>query len=91
MGCPVPVFHGAVKTASIFRADALRIRQERLARSFPRVDWDQPRTGCVRKESEMADAAVVGIFMLCMGFVMWIGQLLAGMVSGTGNGAEDSQ
>ena len=39
----------------------------------------------------MADAAVVGILMVSMGFVMWIGQLLAGMVSGTGNGAEDSQ
>lgn len=29
----------------------------------------------------MADVAVIGIFMVSMGFVMWIGQLLARMVS----------
>jgi hypothetical protein len=81
--------HVAVKTASIFGAGALRIRQERVAASFPGVDWDQPRTGCVRKEPAMADAAVVGILMVSMGFVMWIGHLLAGVVSGVSDGGED--
>ena len=28
----------------------------------------------------MADLAVIGILMLSMGFVMWIGHVLAGMV-----------
>lgn len=39
----------------------------------------------------MADAAVLGILMVSMGLVMWIGQLLTGMVGGAGDGAEDSQ
>ncbi|MBP1235328.1 hypothetical protein JOE40_000796 [Arthrobacter sp. PvP102] len=30
----------------------------------------------------MADMAVIGILMVSMGFVMWIGHLLAGMVGG---------
>jgi hypothetical protein len=37
----------------------------------------------------MADAAVVGILMVSMGFVMWIGHLLAGVVSGASDGGED--
>ncbi len=37
----------------------------------------------------MADAAVLGILMVSMGFVMWIGHLLAGVVSGTNDGGED--
>ena len=28
----------------------------------------------------MADLAVIGILMVAMGFVMWIGHVLAGMV-----------
>ncbi|MFF2318272.1 hypothetical protein ACFVTE_18640 [Arthrobacter sp. NPDC058097] len=32
----------------------------------------------------MADVAVIGILMLSMGFVMWIGQLLTGMLNGAG-------
>lgn len=45
----------------------------------------------------MADVAVIGILMLSMGFVMWIGQLLAGMVNdagmvhSAGDGSEDGQ
>ena len=39
----------------------------------------------------MADVAVIGILMVSMGFVMWIGHLVTGMVSGTGDGAEDGQ
>jgi hypothetical protein len=38
----------------------------------------------------MADMAVVGILLVTMGFVMWAGHLLAGMVGsaddGTGEG-----
>jgi len=30
----------------------------------------------------MADLAVIGILMVSMGFVMWIGHVLAGMVAG---------
>ena len=30
----------------------------------------------------MADLAVIGILMVAMGFVMWIGHVLAGMVGG---------
>jgi hypothetical protein len=30
----------------------------------------------------MADMAVIGILMVSMGFVMWIGHFLAGMVGG---------
>ncbi|GAA2125784.1 hypothetical protein ACVWYS_003398 [Arthrobacter sp. TE12231] len=30
----------------------------------------------------MADLAVIGILMVSMGFVMWIGHVLAGMVGG---------
>ncbi|MDQ0118739.1 hypothetical protein J2T22_001925 [Pseudarthrobacter defluvii] len=37
----------------------------------------------------MADVAVVGIFVACMGFVMWIGHLLTG-VAGR-DGAESAQ
>ena len=39
----------------------------------------------------MADVAVIGIFMVSMGFVMWIGHLVTGMVSGAGDGAEHIQ
>lgn len=39
----------------------------------------------------MADVAVLGIFVVSMGFVMWIGHVLTGMVSGLGHGAEDGQ
>jgi|RhiMetStandDraft_4_1073278.scaffolds.fasta_scaffold05239_5 hypothetical protein len=39
----------------------------------------------------MADAAVIGILMASMGFVMWIGQLLTGMVSGAGDRPEDGK
>ena len=39
----------------------------------------------------MADVAVIGILMVSMGFVMWIGHLVTGMVSGVGDGAEDGQ
>lgn len=39
----------------------------------------------------MADMAVIGILMVSMGFVMWIGQLLTGMVNGSGDWAEDGQ
>lgn len=37
----------------------------------------------------MADLAVVGILLASMGFVMWVGHLLAGMVNGSG--AEEGQ
>jgi hypothetical protein len=37
----------------------------------------------------MADLAVIGVLVVSTGFVMWIGHLLAGMVSGAGDGAED--
>lgn len=37
----------------------------------------------------MADAAVVGILMVSMGFVMWIGHLLAEVVSGASDRGED--
>jgi hypothetical protein len=30
----------------------------------------------------MADVAVIGILLVSMGFVMWIGHVLAGMVGG---------
>ena len=30
----------------------------------------------------MADVALIGILMASMGFVMWIGHVLAGMVGG---------
>ena len=39
----------------------------------------------------MADVAVIGIFMVSMGFVMWIGQLLARMVSGADDRPEGGQ
>jgi hypothetical protein len=39
----------------------------------------------------MADVAVVGILMVSMGFVMWIGHLLAGMVGGADDRAEGRQ
>lgn len=34
----------------------------------------------------MADLAVVGIFVVSMGFVMWVGHLLTGMVGGNAEG-----
>jgi hypothetical protein len=34
----------------------------------------------------MADVAVIGILLVSMGFVMWVGHLLAGMVGGKGEG-----
>lgn len=34
----------------------------------------------------MADVAVVGILVVSMGFVMWVGHLLTGMVGGKGEG-----
>ncbi|MCB5275052.1 hypothetical protein BJG92_02593 [Arthrobacter sp. SO5] len=39
----------------------------------------------------MADAAVIGILMASMGFVMWVGHLLARVVGGTGERPEDGQ
>ncbi|RKR29963.1 hypothetical protein C8D78_0281 [Arthrobacter oryzae] len=36
----------------------------------------------------MADLAVIGILMVAMGFVMWIGHVLAGMVGATDDGPE---
>jgi hypothetical protein len=36
----------------------------------------------------MADVAVIGILMVSMGFVMWIGQVLAGMVGAADNRPE---
>jgi hypothetical protein len=39
----------------------------------------------------MADVAVIGILLVSMGFVMWLGHRLAGMASGAGDGAEDGQ
>jgi hypothetical protein len=36
----------------------------------------------------MADLAVIGILMVSMGFVMWIGHVLAGMVGGPGDRPE---
>lgn len=39
----------------------------------------------------MADAAVIGILMVSMGFVMWVGHLLTKVVSGTGDRAEGNQ
>lgn len=39
----------------------------------------------------MADAAVFGILMVSMGFVMWVGHLLAKVVSGTGERSEGNQ
>lgn len=39
----------------------------------------------------MADLAVIGIFMVSMGFVMWIGHVLAGMVGSAGDRTEAGQ
>lgn len=39
----------------------------------------------------MADLAVIGILLVSMGFVMWTGHLLAGMVSGADDRPEDRQ
>lgn len=39
----------------------------------------------------MADVAVVGILVVSMGFVMWVGHLLTGMVDGAGDGAGEKQ
>lgn len=36
----------------------------------------------------MADLAVIGILMVSMGFVMWIGHILAGMVGAAGDRPE---
>jgi hypothetical protein len=39
----------------------------------------------------MADVAVIGILMVSMGFVMWIGHVLAGMVGGADDRPEAGQ
>ena len=39
----------------------------------------------------MADLAVLGIFVVSMGFVMWVGQLLTGMVGGASDGRVTDQ
>jgi hypothetical protein len=39
----------------------------------------------------MADLAVIGILLVAMGFVMWIGHALAGMVGGPDDRAEGRQ
>jgi len=39
----------------------------------------------------VADLAVVGIFVVSMGFVMWVGQLLTGMVGGASDGPVTEQ
>ena len=39
----------------------------------------------------MADVAVIGILMVSMGFVMWIGHVLAGMVGGADDRPEGGQ
>jgi hypothetical protein len=39
----------------------------------------------------MADLAVIGILVVSMGFVMWIGHLLAGMVSRADDRPESEQ
>jgi hypothetical protein len=39
----------------------------------------------------MADLAVIGILMVSMGFVMWIGHVLAGMVGGADDRQEGGQ
>ncbi len=39
----------------------------------------------------MADVAVIGILMVSMGFVMWVGHLLTKVVGGTGERAEGNQ
>ena len=39
----------------------------------------------------MADAAVIGILMVSMGFVMWIGHTLAGMVGTADDRTEGGQ
>lgn len=39
----------------------------------------------------MADLAVIGILMVSMGFVMWTGHLLAGMVGGADDRPEQEQ
>lgn len=39
----------------------------------------------------MADVAVIGILMVSMGFVMWVGHLLTSVVSGTGERSETGQ
>lgn len=36
----------------------------------------------------MADVAVIGILVAAMGFVMWIGHALAGMVGSAGDRTE---
>jgi hypothetical protein len=39
----------------------------------------------------MADLAVIGILMASMGFVMWIGHVLAGMVGGPADRPESDR
>ncbi|MCB5292423.1 hypothetical protein BJQ90_01858 [Arthrobacter sp. SO3] len=39
----------------------------------------------------MADVAVIGILMVSMGFVMWIGHVLAGMVGAADDRQEGGQ
>ena len=39
----------------------------------------------------MADVAVIGILLVSMGFVMWVGHVLAKMVSGNDERRESGQ
>lgn len=39
----------------------------------------------------MADLAVIGILMVSMGFVMWIGHVLAGMVGSAADRPESGK
>lgn len=39
----------------------------------------------------MADVAVVGIFVVSMGIVMWIARLLGKMIDGDGDGPVNGQ
>jgi len=39
----------------------------------------------------MADLAVIGLLVASMGFVMWIGHLLTGLVGGAVDGAEEGR
>jgi hypothetical protein len=39
----------------------------------------------------MADVAVIVVLLVSMGFLMWIGHLLAGMVSGADDRPEGGQ
>jgi hypothetical protein len=39
----------------------------------------------------VADLAVLGIFVVSIGFVMWVGHLLTGMVGGASDGPVTDQ